>query len=103
MTDNHGFAPTEKMLDPNGLAQMLRISERRLTDLRHEDHTFPAPRMLGTLPRWSPSAIRRWMEEPPAAPAATPAAAASPVSALARTSPDKGNTKGNGRAVQRVR
>lgn len=63
MDTTNGYAPTEKMLDPNGLAEMLRISERHLTDVRHEDPTFPAPKMLGKLPRWSPTAIRRWMDD----------------------------------------
>lgn len=62
MTDTYGFAPTEKMLTPATCAEMLGISERHLTNLRQTDPTFPAPRMLGTLPRWSPSVIRRWMD-----------------------------------------
>lgn len=62
MTDIYGYAPTEKMLDPTALAEMLRISERHLTDVRNEDPTFPGPKMLGTLPRWSPAVIRRWMD-----------------------------------------
>lgn len=63
MTDNNGFVPTEKMLDPTGLAQMLRISERHFTDLRSEDGSFPKPRMLGSLPRWSSATIRAWVEQ----------------------------------------
>lgn len=62
MTDTFGFAPTEKMLTPTTLSEMLEISERHLTDLRREDKTFPVPVMLGTLPRWSPAVIRRWMD-----------------------------------------
>lgn len=62
MTDTYGFAPTEKMLTPAACAEMLGISERHLTNLRKTDPTFPAPKMLGTLPRWSPSVIRRYME-----------------------------------------
>lgn len=62
MTDTYGFAPTEKMLTPTTLAEMLEISDRHLTDVRREDQTFPAPVLLGTLPRWSPAAIRRWMD-----------------------------------------
>jgi predicted DNA-binding transcriptional regulator AlpA len=61
MDTTNGYAPTEKMLDPTALAEMLRISDRHLTDVRKEDKTFPAPKLLGTLPRWSPAAIRRWM------------------------------------------
>ena len=62
MTDTYGFAPTEKMLTPTTLAEMLEISQRHLTDLRREHKTFPAPVMLGTLPRWSPAVIRRWLD-----------------------------------------
>ena len=63
MTD-YGFAPTERMLTPATLAEMLGISERHLTDLRNEDPTFPQPVWLGKLPRWSPAVIRRWMDRP---------------------------------------
>lgn len=68
MTDNFGFAPTEKMLTPTTLAQMLEISDRHLSDVRREDQTFPVPVLLGTLPRWSPAVIRRWMERATALP-----------------------------------
>lgn len=92
MTENPCFARTEKMLDPSSLAQMLRISERHLTDLRHEDPTFPAPRMLGSLPRWSPTTIRRWVEQAdanhgigPVDPPRASAGTASPKAAERRT------------------
>jgi predicted DNA-binding transcriptional regulator AlpA len=86
MTDDYGFAPTEKMLTPTTLAEMLEISDRHLTDVRREDKTFPTPVLLGTLPRWSPAVIRRWMDRTTAssctcanlAQAATPAVAATP-------------------------
>jgi predicted DNA-binding transcriptional regulator AlpA len=98
MTDNNGFAPTEQMLDPNALAEMLRISLRHLTDVRTDDPTFPKPRMLGTLPRWSPAVIGRWMEEPSIAPADNPAALATQISEVVRpTKPSK-----KAKAVQRV-
>lgn len=93
MTDTYGFAPTEKMLAPTTLAEMLDISERHLADVRREDETFPSPKMLGTLPRWSPAVIRRWMEGTPAAD--SPAAPGS-----AARSSSKGKNKG--KAVQRV-
>ncbi|TWH05018.1 hypothetical protein L615_000100001730 [Nocardioides sp. J9] len=68
MTDTYGFAPTEKMLTPTTLAEMLEISLRHLADLRREDKTFPAPVMLGkSPPRWSPATIRRWMDPAPTA------------------------------------
>jgi predicted DNA-binding transcriptional regulator AlpA len=62
MTNHYGSAPTEKMLTPATLAEMLDISDRHLTDVRREDETFPSPVLLGTSPRWSPAVIRRWME-----------------------------------------
>lgn len=65
MDTNTTFAQPEQMLDPPALAAMLRISLRHLSDTRRDDPTFPEPRMLGTLPRWSPDAIRAWMWSPP--------------------------------------
>jgi hypothetical protein len=34
MTETYGFVPTETMLAPTGLAEMLGISVRHLTDIR---------------------------------------------------------------------
>jgi predicted DNA-binding transcriptional regulator AlpA len=65
MTVNSGYSQPEQMLDPPALADMLRISIRHLDNVRRDDTSFPRPRMLGTLPRWSPEVIRRWMAEPP--------------------------------------
>lgn len=92
MTDTYGFAPTEKILTPTTLAEMLEISERHLTDLRREDETFPAPTMLGTLPRWSPTVIRRWMEgaTAPHCTCASPARANAPVASTKGTKKVKG-------------
>lgn len=64
MITDLGFAPIQQMLSPTSLAAMLGISERHLADVRHEDPSFPAPVMLGTLPRWSPATILRWMDRP---------------------------------------
>ena len=93
MNTTYGFAPNEKMLDPTTLAEMLRISDRHLTDVRKEDKTFPAPKMLGTLPRWSPAAIRRWMDGNPSATSCTctdgPSPHPAPAEAAARTAPAK--------------
>ena len=62
MTDDHGDEPIEKLLSPTALAVLLDISRRHLDDLRREDSTFPKPVMLGRLPRWRPTAIRRWLD-----------------------------------------
>ena len=91
MTNDIGFTPTEKMLDPTSLAEMLRISERHLTDVRREDNAFPQPRMLGTLPRWNPAVIRRWMDQPITV--ASETAEAAPVAASAG---GKGSNKARG-------
>lgn len=64
MKTNINFSRPEQMLDPPALAAMLCISLRHLSDTRRDDPTFPEPRMLGTLPRWSPDAIRAWMWSP---------------------------------------
>ena len=59
-------APTvhPPMLGPETVAEILRISTRHLADLRREDSTFPSPRMVGTLPRWTYESIHTWVELP---------------------------------------
>jgi hypothetical protein len=39
----------------------LQISVRHLKTIRDEDASFPAPRLLGTVPRWTPASIARWL------------------------------------------
>ena len=68
-------------LDLEAVAHMLRCSVRHLRDLRQDDPTFPAPRMLGTSPRWTYETIHAWVESPSRVAAdvdavCTPAAAA---------------------------
>jgi predicted DNA-binding transcriptional regulator AlpA len=65
--------PADKAWGPKHIAHYLDISERHVRDIRREDDTFPAPRMVGSRPRWSPDAVRRWVAEggaprPPAGP-----------------------------------
>lgn len=43
------------------VAAALQISVRHLKTIRDEDSSFPAPRLLGTVPRWAPSSIARWL------------------------------------------
>ncbi len=45
------------------VAAALQISVRHLKTIRDEDPTFPAPRMLGTVPRWAPASIARWLAD----------------------------------------
>lgn len=71
-------SPDKFCWTPDDLAAALDISVRSLTNLRSSDPTFPAPRMLGTLPRWSPETIHRWLNEASAATAAPAAAATQP-------------------------
>lgn len=54
------------------VAAALQISVRHLKSIRDEDPSFPAPRLLGTVPRWAPASIARWLagDPAPAAPAA---------------------------------
>jgi len=54
------------------VAAALQISVRHLKTVRDEDPSFPAPRLLGTVPRWAPASIARWLagDPAPAAPAA---------------------------------
>lgn len=46
---------------PDDVATYLGISRRHLDDIRGEDTTFPAPRMLGRLPRWNPEVVIAWV------------------------------------------
>lgn len=56
-----GVPPVETAWDSEDTARYLKISVRHLSDLRVDDPTFPQPRMLGTLPRWEPSTVKRWL------------------------------------------
>lgn len=56
-----GVPPVETAWDSKDTAHYLKISIRHLSALRVEDPTFPKPRMLGTLPRWEPSAVKSWL------------------------------------------
>ena len=65
--------PADKAWGPKHIAHYLDVSERHVRDIRREDDTFSAPRMVGSRPRWSPDAVRRWVAEggaprPPAGP-----------------------------------
>jgi hypothetical protein len=58
---------------PKHIAIYRDVSERHVRDIRREDETFPAPRMVGSRPRWCPDAVRRWVADggstrPPAGP-----------------------------------
>ncbi|WP_168929351.1 hypothetical protein [Nocardioides sp. GY 10113] len=55
---------TDRILDAAGVAAYLGVSPRHLADLRREDPGFPAPRMLGTLPRWSAQVLHDWIASP---------------------------------------
>jgi len=43
------------------VAAALQISVRHLKTIRDEDPSFPAPRLLGTVPHWAPASIARWL------------------------------------------
>jgi predicted DNA-binding transcriptional regulator AlpA len=62
---------------PDDVAAYLRISLRHLNDVRAEDPGFPAPRMIGSLPRWHASAIAEWLATAAEAPSPTSRARAS--------------------------
>ena len=61
MTPDESTAPDNRAFGPEQLAFFLRISLCHLSDVRAEDPTFTAPRMLGSLPRWSPETISLWL------------------------------------------
>jgi hypothetical protein len=73
MSDNTPRPPDDTSWGPKHIAHHLDVSERHVPDIRREDETFPAPRMVGSTPRWSPDVIRRWVADggstrPPAGP-----------------------------------
>jgi hypothetical protein len=62
------------------VAAALQISVRHLKSIRDEDRSFPAPRLLGTVPRWAPASIARWLVGDLAS--AAPAADDAPIEAV---------------------
>ncbi|KQX74493.1 AlpA family transcriptional regulator [Aeromicrobium sp. Root472D3] len=64
MTRTPANTKPAQTLDLEAVAHMLRCSVRHLRDLRQDDPTFPAPRMLGTSPRWTYETIHAWVELP---------------------------------------
>ena len=48
------------------VAATLQISVRHLKTIRDQDPSFPAPRLLGTVPRWAPASIAHWLAGDPA-------------------------------------
>lgn len=60
--DNATLAPFTAW-GPDEVAAYLLISVRKLNELRADDRTFPAPRMIGSLPRWSPLAVAAWLAD----------------------------------------
>lgn len=57
VTEDHAW-------DRFDVATYLRICVRQLADLRRDDPTFPAPRMVGRKPIWAPRSITTWVEKP---------------------------------------
>ena len=62
------------------VAAALQISVRHLKNIRDQDPSFPAPRLLGSVPRWAPASIARWLAGDPAP--AAPAADDAPIEAV---------------------
>ncbi|MBD8608851.1 hypothetical protein IFT73_18495 [Aeromicrobium sp. CFBP 8757] len=59
------FAPTfDRVVGPAGAAEVLEISPRTLDNVRDNDPTFPAPRYIGRLPRWTVSTLLAWVAAP---------------------------------------
>jgi hypothetical protein len=63
MSNNTTRPPDDTSWGPKRIAHYLDASERHIRDIRREDETFAAPRMIGSKPRWSPDVIRRWVAE----------------------------------------
>lgn len=64
MTDTSITTQQTAVLDPQQVADMLQISLRHLGKVRDQDPTFPSPRMVGTLPRWTYASIHAWVQQP---------------------------------------
>ena len=60
--------PVDTAWGPKDVAAYLKISIRLLSVLRVMDDTFPAPRMIGRLPRWSAPAVIAWLANEDAKP-----------------------------------
>jgi predicted DNA-binding transcriptional regulator AlpA len=59
------FAPfLDRVVGPVGAAEVLEISLRTLDNVRDNDPTFPAPRYIGRLPRWTVSTLLAWVAAP---------------------------------------
>lgn len=59
---NFSLAFDQLVLDPPGVAQLLKISERHVLDMRQQGRTFPQPTMCGAnRPRWHVEAILAWV------------------------------------------
>lgn len=59
------FAPSlDRVVGPDGAAEVLEISPRMLVKVRDNDPTFPEPRYIGRLPRWTVSTLLAWVAAP---------------------------------------
>jgi hypothetical protein len=63
MANNTMRPPADKAWGPKHIAHYLDVSERHVRDIRRQDDTFPAPRMVGSKPRWCPNVVQRWVAD----------------------------------------
>ena len=52
-----------EVLGPKELAAFLRVSEGSVLNARDNDPTFPKPKMVGTLPRWTKRRVLAWLDD----------------------------------------
>ena len=64
MNTNLFAASLDRVVGPVGAAEVLEISLRTLDNVRDNDPTFPAPRYIGRLPRWTVSTLLAWVAAP---------------------------------------
>jgi len=55
--NTHDTCGHPRVLSDDGVAALLDISTRHLSNIRKNDPSFPEPCWLGTLPRWHSDAI----------------------------------------------
>jgi hypothetical protein len=54
----------DRVVGPDGAAEVLDISSRMLLTVRENDQTFPEPRYIGRLPRWTVYSLMAWVGAP---------------------------------------
>ncbi|WP_311215502.1 hypothetical protein [Aeromicrobium sp. WCS2018Hpa-33] len=71
-------AACRPFLDPEAVAALLGVSRRHLDVVRAKDPSFPLPREVGSLPRWTYESLQAWVAGPSSEQLFDPTPAATP-------------------------